>query len=493
MAEHHFVAGESAIWVQPDGDNTEPLYLGCHEVGDITVPYAGSDPIYCPDPAKTNGFKVVGSIATQADLPTTTLNGDLTDSINAVETISGAPFNLYIMKIKKGRRDQFNNWDRLFVLRASRKTEATYAGLAAKSPDNADRSTIEVAITAEEFILGSRLSFARQTVTETQSLTSLVFCNQATERTSDSPAQSSCQTGFIGTEAGSGVTANVLATTDGATWTATSADPFAADKDIAAVRCIETGRDQTRLYAFRGTTTAGSPAALAYSDDSGATWVAANIGSTNGEFVVGDHAVAAIDLNNLWVVTDQGYIYKSEDSGLTWTAQEAGVVTTDPLNAIHMVDNEVGIAGGDGNVLMATVDGGDTWSQVTMPAGQSAANITAVFALDKNRYWVGYSDGDLYYTFDGGDNWYSRSFTGSGSGAVKDIVFANDLQGFLVHNTSAPVGSVHQTINGGYTWEKLSAFTNAGLNKVVICDSQKAFVVGNASGGTGFVAKGLAT
>ena len=32
---HHFVAGEGALFAQIDGPNTIPVYLGCHQIGDV--------------------------------------------------------------------------------------------------------------------------------------------------------------------------------------------------------------------------------------------------------------------------------------------------------------------------------------------------------------------------------------------------------------------------------------------------------------------------
>lgn len=489
MAEHHYVAGEAAIWIQPDGDNTEPLYLGCHELGDITVPYGDSEPIYCPDPARVNKFRVVGSIEQQADLPSTTLNGDITDTLDDLEILNGE-FNIFILKAQSGRRDQFTNWDRMFVLRAARKTEMSYTGLTAKSADNNDRSTYEASLTAEEFLLPVRLDFSRQTISEVNALNSIVFCNEAVERTSTTPASESCQTGFIGCDAASGAPANVLKTTNGATWAAVT-DPFGNDEHVSSVKCVATGRDTTRVFAFRGVTDGAAAAELAYSDNDGSTWTSITIGATTGDFVPFDQCVFAYDLNNIWVCTDAGYIYKSEDAGLTWAAQESGVITTDQWRAIHFTDKLVGVVGGENNQMAATIDGGATWSEVTLPSGQATDEVNTVYCLDQNRFWVGYSDGTLYYTLDGGVNWSQRSFTGSGTGVVKQVVFMNDLQGFLLHNTAAPLGYVHQTFNGGYSWERITLPTNTGLNAIVLCDAYKAFAVGEPQGSLGVVLKGI--
>ena len=47
MAEN-FTAAMGAVWVQPDGPNTEVLYLGCHDVGDIVQPQGDVATRFCP-------------------------------------------------------------------------------------------------------------------------------------------------------------------------------------------------------------------------------------------------------------------------------------------------------------------------------------------------------------------------------------------------------------------------------------------------------------
>ena len=36
-----------ALWVQPDGPNTEPKFLGCHELGDLSEAEGGVELIRC--------------------------------------------------------------------------------------------------------------------------------------------------------------------------------------------------------------------------------------------------------------------------------------------------------------------------------------------------------------------------------------------------------------------------------------------------------------
>jgi len=110
--------------------------------------------------------------------------------------------------------------------------------------------------------------------------------------------------------------------------------------------------------------------------------------------------------------------------------------------------------------------------------------------LDRNRMWVGYATGNMYYTRDGGETWTIRSFLGSGTGAVKAIKFVDDYVGYVVHNTAAPVGYVLFTFDGGYTWERLTSPTNSGYNAIFASDEWKFFLAGEANGASGFVAVG---
>lgn len=490
---HTFVAGEGALWAQINGPNTIPVYLGCHAVGDVDQPSGDIELIYCPDPSGPSRFKVVGSVKGAAGAITTTVTTDVTDELDDLERVSTCPFTLFVHMSKSGRKDVFTNFDRSFVFLNAQITSRGLSGLSARIPDDNTRSEQTFDLSSEALIRAFEPTIARQTVTETSNVNDITFCNDESCRTEEDAAQAVCQVGFAVTDAPAGsasVTANVLYTSNGSTWAATSSDPFAVTENIIAVECFEVSRDDTRVIVARGTADAGNPAEIAYSDDNGTTWTAVDVGSTNGQYAPTRFSLFALDRNNIWLTTHNGYIYISQDAGLTWTAQESGSITSSAWNAIYFADADVGFVGGASNAMARTIDGGDTWSSITGPAARAGDAVICVHVLDRNRIWVGYDSGHLYYTLDGGSNWSARSFTGSGVGDVRDIEFYNELVGFMITDNASPVGTVHWTIDGGYTWQTMTTPTNVGLNSIFVCNEWNFFVAGEAQGGTGFIAKG---
>lgn len=489
MAAHHFKSGEGGLWVQRNGPGSPVAFLGCHQVGDVDQPEGDIEIIWCPDPRAPNTFQPVGSVQGAPGAVTTTITTDVTDDFDELERVR-CPMNLYVNYRRGGRADVFMNFERTFVFVNARITSRGLSNMVARTPDDNGRVEQTFDISAEKVLRLAEPSISRQTITEANDILDITFCNDENCRTEEEAYQASCQIGYAATAAAAAATANVLKTTNGGTWAPTGADPFAADEDISAIDCFEYGRDTVRVIVARGTTDAAAPAEIAYSDDGGASWITVELPTADGALVATAHALEALDVYNIWVGSDGGGIYKSEDAGLTWAAQLAeGSVTSAAINAIRFVDEAVGWAAGDNNIILRTVDGGTTWAAITGPTDQSTDEVNVIEVLDRNRAWIGYSDGTLYRTVDAGVTWEQMSFSGSGVGAVRDIRFFDDVLGYMIRNTAAPVGRALWTIDGGKTWSELVLNTNAGYNSMYICDEWTFFIAGLVQGGTGYIAK----
>lgn len=486
---------DGALFVQLEAF-TQPLYVGCVDIDTLDQPGGGIDTlIRCFDP-NGQGWKTLSSTRTPPDPVTTTITELVYKRQSILERIKDCPATFWFHYRDCGNAGQFNNYVRSAMIAQAYVGDRGYEGLAMREEDTVSTRTYSLSGFPPVHDL-FKMQAVRVGVGEGSALNDIAFVNAVRCAGSCGPAQGPCKVGFAVADSLAGsaaATANVLYTTDyGATWAAAAADPFAGGESIASVAVVQLDNNTNRVIVARGTTDAGAPAEIAYSDDNGATWTAVNVGSTNGQFAQGPGALFALDLYNIWLVVSDGYVYKSEDGGATWATQEAGVVTSDDLNAVHFIDAYTGYAVGDSDTILKTVDGGFTWSLTGNDTG-TGADILTVFATDSLTVFVGTDGGELFRSGDGGVTWAQATFSGSGAGQVRDIVFFNDKIGFMAHNTSAPVGRIFRTIDGGFSWETVTNGANpvnAGLNALAICDENNAWAVGEPQGGTGVLLKGL--
>lgn len=474
MSSRQYGSNEGSIFVQPDGPNTKPLYLGCHDIGDLDEPLGDPALWQCKDPNLVGQWETSRLVVGSPGLVTTSITTDVRKVADYMETLpNNSPIYVNLMP-ENVKPDVFDSYDRAFAARflaTNRKRSNLAMGRATDSGSNERAEQVIDLSGAPPVYTFFDLAGAslRISTSEALALNNIVFCDAA------------CSEGFIAADGGVAA-ANVLAIPG---FTAVTTDPFDASQNIVGAVCFPIDKNTTRWLVARGTS-AAAPAEVAYSDDGGTTWTSVNVGSTNTQITNDSAALFALDQFNIWFATDDGFIYKSEDGGLSWTAQEEGVITSSEINAVYFKDPLNGMAGGVGDVLMRTTDGGLTWAAVTATGGGD--NITAI-ANSGGFWWVGDSGGQLWYSDDDGTTWSARTFNGSGTGNVAAVKFANEFFGVMAHNTAAPVGSVFVTVNGGYTWRKLTLPTNAGINDIWICSTRKIYVVGEAQGGTGFIAK----
>jgi len=112
--------------------------------------------------------------------------------------------------------------------------------------------------------------------------------------------------------------------------------------------------------------------------------------------------------------------------------------------------------------LFRTVDGGQTWSDITPPA---ATTIEATYFLNEHAGWTVLADAEghrqLAHTRDGGDNWTSHLIQdGEESGTVVAVQFVDHSHGWIMlrapSSSNFSRGTLMATSDGGLTWQSLS-------------------------------------
>ncbi len=225
----------------------------------------------------------------------------------------------------------------------------------------------------------------------------------------------------------------VFKTTDGgASWVPVSDGQF-ANGDVGAIAVAES--DPNTIYVGMGEACIrgnASPGDGVYkSTDAGKTWKNVGLKDTQqiGRVVIDPrnaNVVYVAALGHQFGPNDQRGVFKTTDGGATWKqvltrGPKAGAVdlSLDPNNpnTIYAAFWEVYRtpysleSGGPGSGLFKSVDGGETWTELTqkpgMPKGTwgrvgvavSPANPQRVYAL------IEANDGGAYRSDNGGDNW----------------------------------------------------------------------------------------
>jgi len=272
---------------------------------------------------------------------------------------------------------------------------------------------------------------------------------------------------------------NMLQTADaGAVWAATATDPFAGARAVMCMLIVETATGY-RIIAGGGTE-AGQPAAVAYSDDLGATWTTITMGNVAGQSVNG---ICRDILGRMWVCCSGGDVYRSNNLAMTWVLMHNHTETAQDLNGITFPTQNIGFSVGDNNAVIMTEDAGANWDLLGGPAG--GIDLTSV---DYNRtayIFISAADGTLHRSIDYGANWVE--VLDMGAGTINRVRFDDKLKYFggLVWNNAAGVGSFMRSEDGGVTWMAWDTPANTGLNSLFFCDTNMIYIAGDA----GFIAK----
>lgn len=466
----------ASLFIQKDGPNTPLQWLGCFEIDDITESEGAINLLFCID--EHGEYQVAGFTEDPPDLITFNMGTYFGKTKEVIET-ANCPFALYIALICDGKKDIFAKWDRVVTAQILKRTGRTLSGMQSRNEDTEMMVSFEVSANPR-LIDSVRLRGYRQTVVETENLNSIVFCNDVKCNGRCGEKSDVCTGGMITTDAVGAGTANVLFTTDGLTWAAGAADPFTTDEHISDGICFTTGKTTTRHLVARGVTDAGNAAEIAYTDDAGTTWVTVDVGAVTGDFILGLYGT---NRYNLWAVTNEGYIYESNDGGSTWTLRLAG--TGDGLNAITWADALRGVAVGVDDSVWYTTDGGLSWDESATGSTQVLTNV----AFNGLYWWITTNGGLLYYAIDHTGSWTNRAgFAGSGTGSIDAIDWANQYVG-IIGQTIGGQGFALTTADGGESWERLTIGLALSINDAYMCGTDLAYVVGDSTSGTGYVAR----
>lgn len=195
--------------------------------------------------------------------------------------------------------------------------------------------------------------------------------------------------------------------------------------------------------------TAGYAGETHYTTDGGETWPKAENKS------MCRYGVDIVNEEVAWTVGNGGNVRLSTDGGQTWQAvSDLGDKRISPF--ISFVDDQMGWAA-SAKQLWATVDGGETWEELTLP--EEAVNlVTAINLFAEDQGYLLDIKGNLYLTVDSGKTWEVRSLNLGEDQKMTVMIypalrFVDADNGIVVLRVKDGPGLVLRTADGGATWE----------------------------------------
>jgi photosystem II stability/assembly factor-like uncharacterized protein len=219
-----------------------------------------------------------------------------------------------------------------------------------------------------------------------------------------------------------------------------------------------------------------------------AQWSQVNIGT-----IIELRAITFASQSVGYIVGDSGAVFKTTNSGMTWTRlTTTGVNVT--LRALSFVNENVGVVVGDNATILRTTDGGTTWTRQTPAPLENmpfTGSLRGVSFINATTGWIsGELVGLIQKTTDGGATWTTQA--GQRSLTTRDITgiqFRNANLGYAI----ARGGFFYRTTNGSTTWQESRPYGSSGnprTQNLFFTTDTTGFVVGSPqSAPSAFVAR----
>ena len=170
-----------------------------------------------------------------------------------------------------------------------------------------------------------------------------------------------------------------------------------------------------------------------------------------------------------YLLCEQGGIWTTTDSGVTWAPLSTG--STEHHRAFAWLDTKRGIAVGNSGMILATVDGGKTWQPRVSGVKEHLMDIAFV----GESGWISGYQGIVLHSADGGKTW-ARQPTKT-SMTLESIFFLDQDHGWTVGWS----GTILRTADDGKTWTTIKVpAAQWTLTAVTFTDLNNGWVTGFA-------------
>jgi photosystem II stability/assembly factor-like uncharacterized protein len=221
---------------------------------------------------------------------------------------------------------------------------------------------------------------------------------------------------------------------------------------------------------------AGDYGILLKTSDGGTSWQPEWVCVTNRtirclQFIDSNTGYGAGGLSSNTVPDSTGFIVKTSDGGMNWTAQAVPVATSQ-LNSIFFTDVSKGVAVGNYSTILKTTDGGITWRRIPFTSMYTNERFTSVFFVNSTTGYIVSNKGSILKSLDGGESWQKiSSYSGS---QFESVFFTSADKGYVVDYSYG----ILITTDGGVTWDAVDIGSYEEFTKLVFTDAVTGYLIG---------------
>ena len=229
------------------------------------------------------------------------------------------------------------------------------------------------------------------------------------------------------------------------------------------------------VHAGKRLVAVGDRGHILYSDDQGASWAQAKVPTrqllTSVFFVDDQHG---------WAVGHDAQILASEDGGVTWTKQFEDLKRESPLLDVWFQDANSGFAVGAYGALLATSDGGKHWEDVSDRLdNEDQFHLNGIAAVKDAGLFIVGEQGSMFRSADWGQTW--EKLEGPYEGSLFGVIGTAQANTLLAYGLR---GNLYRSIDFGTTWEPVELQATRGtlefgLSGATLLDDGSIVIVGN--------------
>lgn len=475
---------------QQAGGAGNPRYIGGVGANNffmsgLTIPVNGGiEPVYLPDPIRTNRFKLVDRTRSTPALPSWTIAyQEQWAGIARVAMQRECPWTFYEVH---GRCADLSNlyagWEGYIWVAADGIISGDIDGGDRTAPDGDAPLTLTASYMGRSVYPVGGQSFGEEAASDVVSEVIDIVYGTVETCAECGPDNDGAQWIYALTRSNVGSPSApgqlVYSTNGGLTWATSSITGIGISAEpryigiVGSVIFVGTGAT-TLFYATINSQT-GAPGA----------WTGVTIPVAFSD--------AYVNGSDVYFTATAGRIYKTTD------ITTAAILIDDIGGAsaytrIHGLADIV-VAVGAAGLVRYTINRGVTWVTATVP---EAVSLTTVQVVGPRLFWVGTSTGKLWKSANRGTTWAAASFPGSGSGAITDLVFATREVAWVLHTLSS-VARLVGSLDGGNSFGRDDSATSwilnwptfAAANRVAVPSTSEpaaanyTAIAGLASGGT---------